>query len=36
MAYYQEPFVTLYQRHALDVLKELPSESVDCVIYSIY
>jgi len=34
MIYYQEPFVTLYQGHALDVLRELPPESVDCVLCS--
>ncbi len=32
--YYQEPNITLYQGHALEVLKELPDESVDCVMTS--
>ena len=34
MIHYQEAFVTLYQGHALDVLRELAAESVDCVITS--
>lgn len=28
--YLQDPDVTLYQGHSLDVLRELPDESVDC------
>lgn len=32
--YYQEPLITLYQGHALTVLRELPSESVDCCMTS--
>jgi len=34
MIYYTEPNTTLYQGHVLDVLKELPPESVDCCITS--
>lgn len=29
--YYSEPNQTLYCGHALDVLREMPEESVDCV-----
>ena len=32
--YYQEPKATLYQGHALEVLREMPAESVDCVVTS--
>jgi len=34
MVVYQEPSATVYQGHALDVLRELPAESVDCVMTS--
>jgi hypothetical protein len=34
MIFHQEPNLTLYQGHALSVLKELPDESVDCVLTS--
>ena len=32
--YYQDATVTLYHGHALDVLRALPGESVDCVVTS--
>jgi len=32
--YYEEPNAVLYQGHALDILKGLPSESVDCAMCS--
>lgn len=32
--FYAEPHTKIYQGHALDVLKDLPSEYVDCVITS--
>jgi DNA modification methylase len=34
MTVYQEPNVTIYQGHALDVLKGISAESVDCVMTS--
>lgn len=34
LIYHQEPTSTLYCGHAIDVLRELPAESVDCVITS--
>lgn len=34
MIYYQEPNQILYCGHVLDILKELPAESVDCVMTS--
>ena len=34
MIYYEEPNAVVYQGHALDVLRTMPSESVDCVITS--
>ena len=33
-SYYQEPNLILYQGHALSVISELPSESVDCCMTS--
>ena len=32
--YYEEPNATIYQGHALDILREMPFESVDCVMTS--
>jgi len=34
MKFYQEPSATVYQGHAIDVLRELSPESVDCCINS--
>ncbi len=33
-SYYQDKYVTQYQGHVFDVLKEIPSESVQCVVTS--
>jgi len=32
--YYEEPNAVIYQGHSLDILRELPAESVDCAITS--
>lgn len=32
--YYSDPWLTVYQGHVLDVLRELPEESVHCVVTS--
>jgi DNA modification methylase len=33
-AVYEEPSLTLYRGHALDVLRDMPAESVDMVMTS--